>query len=304
MKKLLSVLMMSGLLVGSLYAAEPEPAQKSPSPDTPGFQESRFKLRLQNWIVEFEGETSLIKKISGDRIDLGAKLDLEDEFSPQITGRWQFKPRHALEVSYTYLDSDGSADISEGVVIDDVAIPGLGHVEADTELHFLRLDWRRKLFMPSSGKYEAETIVGILGFDIDAEYAAHLPGAGWVGNVPDPLRELYHEVLGEILPDELDFLNTAVYWDDDFHLTAGTYLLGGAGTWRPHRKWNLNAEVTGAWAGDYGWFVDCEAGVGYRPVDWFEVFAGYRYWHTEVEDDDDEYEIIFSGIFAGIELSF
>jgi hypothetical protein len=300
MRRLISLLLVSGLLLGVAYAEEAEKGESK------GFEhkDSRFKLRVRNWVVDVDGETSFIKNVRGGRIDLGSKLDLKDDFSPQVNLRWQFKPRHSFEVGYAHMESDADADVNETVVIDDVAIPVLGHLEGDTELHFLRFDWRRKLFLSDSGRFDVETILGLLAFDIDARYEAHLPGFGWVGNFPPWMRELYREWLGHVLPDELDFLNFATYWDDEFDLMAGTYLVGISGTWRPHRKWALTAQAMGSWAGTYGYLIDLEACAGYSPTDWFEIFAGYRYWETEVEDDDEEYVLIFEGVFAGMEFSF
>jgi hypothetical protein len=279
-------------------------SEADPLSDRIQLGDSKFSLRIKTWLVTFDGSTSYVTDIGGDQLSLGSKLDLSEDFSAEVILGWQFRPKHRFELGYQHLNSKGRNSVREGVNIDGTVIPGIGRVLSDVEMHFVRFDWRRRLWRSKTDAIEVETIVGLLGFDIDSHYAAHAPGFGWYGRLPEWLGDLYHEWLGEILPDELEFLNVAPYYDDEFGVTAGLPVVGLNMLWRPTNKLGVGVLGQGMYLGDYGYVVDGRITLAYQFTDWFALGTGYRYWETEIEESDDEYNVVFEGIYAAADFRF
>lgn len=264
----------------------------------------RFMIELRGWWVGLDAETSRIRNWGGGKLDLDNELDIDREFMPEVGLRWQFLPKHALQLRYNYLSFDANEFLTKGVTLDGRTIPVVSQVEADAEMHFLRLEWRRELFPEKSQSFDFETGLGVLGFDLQGEYEAYLPGFGWVGGLGPFGRSIWGELLDRTLPDALDFLNTAVYEGDEEDLTAALPLVGVGIEWRPTKRLSLKADVSGMYAGDYGEFIDAEAMLGFALTPWFELHGGYRFWHLNVEDDDDDYRLDMSGPYVGGTVRF
>ncbi len=262
----------------------------------------RLSLTLRAWRVDFSAETSLVKDLTGDKLDLDDQLAIDDNYSPEAILRWQFLPKHAFELAYNQMSFDGDEIIAEGVVIDDSFIPLFAHLEVDSDLHFLRLDWRRSFFQPDA-KFNIETILGVQGFDVSGEYEAYPVGGAWRKVFPDWARDVRRD-LGRLLPDELDFLNVDLYYQDEEDITAGLPIVGLGMEFRPIDRLSIEAEAYGMYAGDYGNFFNAEAALKFRLTHWLELEGGYRYWNLEYEDDDDEYQVIMNGAFVGGTVSF
>src|SRR5690606_32786771 len=128
-----------------------------------------LSLTLRAWRVDFDAETSLVKDLTGGDIDLDDELAIDDDYSPEAILRWQPLPRHAFELAYNNMSFEGDEIVAQGVVVDDSFIPLFAHLEVDSDMHFLRLDWRRSFFEPDA-RFNIETILGVQGFDISGEY--------------------------------------------------------------------------------------------------------------------------------------
>ncbi len=72
----------------------------------------------------------------------------------------------------------------------------------------------------------------------------------------------------------------------------------------PHRIVNVFAEVSGIYAGKYGYFLDGEVGVKVVPIKNLSVLAGYRILGLKAEDDPDFAKLRISGPFVGATLRF
>ena len=262
----------------------------------------RLTLTLRAWRADFSAETSLVKDFKGDKLDLDDELAIDDNYSPEVILRFQALPRHAFELGYNHMAFEGDEIVAQGVVVDDSFIPLFAHLEVDSEMHFLRLDWRRSFF-EQDARFNVETILGVQGFDISGEYEAYLPTGAWRKAFPDWARELRRD-LGRLLPDELDFLNVDLYYHDQEDITAGLPIVGLGLKFRPIDRLTIAAQAYGMYAGDYGNFFNAEASLSYRLTKWLDLEGGYRYWNIEYEDDDDEYQVIMNGAFVGGKVSF
>lgn len=264
----------------------------------------RFMIELRGWWVGLDAETSRIRNWGGGRLDLDNELDIDREVMPEVGLRWQFLPKHAITLRYNYLSFDANKFLTKGVTLDNRSIPIISQVEADAEIHFLRLEWRREWFPNKSESFDFETGLGVLGFDARGEYEAYIPGFGWVGNLGPFGRDIWGRLLDDALPDFLDFLNTALYESDEEDITAGLPVLAVGMEWRPTNRLSLKADISGMYAGSYGEFFDAEAMIGYAFTPWFEIHGGYRYWHLNVEDDDDDYRLNMTGPYLGGTIRF
>ncbi|MCC6695723.1 MAG: hypothetical protein IT365_08845 [Candidatus Hydrogenedentes bacterium] len=262
----------------------------------------RLTLTLRAWRADFSAETSLVKDFKGDKLDLDDELAIDDDYSPEVILRFQPLPRHAFELGYNHMAFEGDEIVAQGVVVDDSFIPLFAHLEVDSEMHFLRLDWRRSFF-EQDARFNVETILGVQGFDISGEYEAYLPTGAWRKAFPDWARELRRD-LGRLLPDELDFLNVDLYYHDQEDITAGLPIVGLGLKFRPIDRLTIAAQAYGMYAGDYGNFFNAEASLSYRLTKWLDLEGGYRYWNIEYEDDDDDYQVVMNGAFVGGRVSF
>jgi hypothetical protein len=80
--------------------------------------------------------------------------------------------------------------------------------------------------------------------------------------------------------------------------------LGSALDINPHKIVNIFAEVSGMYAGEYGSFLDGEAGVKIIPIKNLSVLGGYRIFYLKAEDDSDFAKLKISGPFVGATLRF
>jgi hypothetical protein len=263
---------------------------------------NRLSLTLRAWRVNFDAETSLVKDVTGGKLDLDDELAIDDDYSPEAILRWQFKPRHAFELAYNHMSFEGDEIVARGVAIDDSFIPLFAHLEVDSDLHFLRLDWRRSFF-EQDARFNIETILGVQAFDVSGEYEAYLPGGGWRKAFPDWARDARRSV-GKLLPDPIDFLNVDLYYQDKEDITAGLPIVGLGLEFRPLDRLTIAGQAYGIYAGDYGNFFNAEASLKFRLTRWLELEGGYRYWNIEYEDDDDDYQVVMTGAFVGGTVSF
>jgi hypothetical protein len=256
-------------------------------------------IDLRGWWTHLDAESSRITNWGGGKLNLDSELGLDDEITPEIGLRWQFSRRNALALRYNYLHFEGDEFRARGVTLDNRSVPLFAQIESDAEMHFLRLDWRREWLADKSESFDFETSLGVLGFDLSGQYEAFIPGFGFVGDLGPFSRGIWSELLDQTLPDYLGFLNTAVYQDDGEDVQGALPVVGVGVEWRPGKRFSLKADISGMYAGDYGEFFDAEASVGYALTTWFELHGGYRYWHVNVEDDDDDYKVVMSGPYVG-----
>lgn len=267
----------------------------------------RLQLTLRGWYANLDGDTSVLKKLSGDDIDLDDTLGFDDYTAPEVRLRLQLVDRHALELRYAHLAFDTGEYLIEPLVFDQRLAGVLNRVEGDLELHYIRLGWRYRLIGDGGGPFDLETVADAAIFNGKAEYKLYEWWNPW------------------LVDDE-----------DEYDEWGGLPLLGLSATVRPMDRIELFGEAAGMYAGDYGHAFDAEAGLRFMVTDFFALEAGYRMFrlHGEWEDksdgpglanlflgdadtfirdvlvrriyggDDDEATLTMSGPFVGASLRF
>ncbi len=67
---------------------------------------------------------------------------------------------------------------------------------------------------------------------------------------------------------------------------------------------NIRAEITGMSLGSMAYVVDGEANVGFHPLPFINVSAGYRYLKFHVEQNDDTGSVALRGPFVTVSANF
>lgn len=266
--------------------------------------EPQLTIHVDTWLARVDGETSLVRDLGGDEVSLNNTLDFSREWTPNVEVRWQVARKHALNFSLFYLDSNNETTVRRGLIIDDVALPLIAEVESDAKFLFLGADWHWRILEWPEYNAGIETIAGVLGFHVDLEYEAYLPGFEWVGGLPGRVREGFRDAFGSILPDSLSFLNTSIHYDDREIVTAGTPVIGLRAFGEPIDRVGFDVSAKGMYLGGLGNLVDASAAVELRVWRQIYVEAGYRYWRAEADFSGEEYEIEFRGPYLGASVRF
>lgn len=221
----------------------------------------RLELTLRGWYSDFDGETSVLKKLSTDNLDLDDALGFDDFTAPEARLRLRTGEKHAIELRYAYLEFDSSEYLARPFVFDGRLAGVLNRVEGDIALHYIRLGWRYRLIGTEDEKFQLDTMLDLAVFNGNADYKLYEWWNPWWVN------------------DESDYEG----W-------AGLPLLGVSAKLRPMDRFEIFGELSGMYAGDYGHAIDAEAGLRFIFTDAFSVEAGYRLFklHGEWDDDDDD----------------
>jgi hypothetical protein len=112
------------------------------------------------------------------------------------------------------------------------------------------------------------------------------------------------EAKGALVDISLDapYLITPIKESEKF--IGGLPTVGAALDVNPHKLVNVFAEVSGIYAGKYGYFLDGEAGIKIIPIKNVSVVGGYRIFDVKVEDEPDLAQLRISGPFIGATLRF
>ena len=112
------------------------------------------------------------------------------------------------------------------------------------------------------------------------------------------------EAKGFWLDISLDAPNLTPSIEESEDFMGGLPTVGLALDINPHKILNIFAEVSGIYAGNYGYFLDGEVGVKIIPMKSLSLFGGYRVLDLRAEDDPDFAKLRILGPFAGITLRF
>ncbi len=112
------------------------------------------------------------------------------------------------------------------------------------------------------------------------------------------------EAKGFLVDISLDAPNLIPPVKESEEFVGGLPTVGFALDMNPHRIVNIFAEVSGIHAGEYGYFLDGEAGVKIIPIKNLSLLGGYRILNFKAEDDPDFAKLKISGLFVGATLRF
>ena len=230
--------------------------------------------------VEFEGRywiTDLTSKAKVTEFDIGTDIDFKDDLGlkgenfPDVRFTWYTGPKSKLRLAYTQVAYSGDKNIERTIEFDGTTYTAGTRVKTDLDVYYLRLGWAWQFINIANGKVKFGTLLEAKGFLVDISLDAP--------NLIPPVKE--SEKFVGALPT-----------------------LGAALDINPHKIVNIFAELSGIYAGEYGYFLDGEAGVKVIPIKNLSILGGYRILYFKAEDDPDFARLKISGPFVGATLRF
>lgn len=250
-----------------------------------------FLAHASDAIVEFEGRywmPDLTAKarvtesnIIGSDLNFKSELGIKDEDFPEGRFIWHISPSSKIRAFYTQAEFEGDQIVSRTITFDGKTYTAGTQVKTDLELQYFGLGWVWEFIDVLNGRLKAGTILEAKG--VAGKATLDAPGLGikessdFIGGLPTVGLSL-----------ALDpFKNNAPYVSDTIISNLSLY-----------------AEAAGMSAGEYGYFVDAEAGVRWTPVKYVCVSGGYRAVSLKAEDDPDYARFELKGPFAAASIRF
>lgn len=265
MRCVVALLLICGFVFGGIANGQ-EAAPAAEAPEAPVQEEcadgpSTFELYLRATFLKLDVDTSLVRRVTGEKLELADELGMDSETVPEIRMRWRFAEHHSLTASYFGLDQSGNDIFILPLIVDDNLSGMWGRLESDLSLDYGRLGWRWEVAGRETDRFSVETILDAAIFNVDASYKRF-------------------DLLNPIFPTD----------EDDADGTAGIPLVGVRVEGMPTDYLNLYAEAAGMSAGKYGNIIDGELGVQILLGKYFTLEAGYRLLsiHGEYDSDDDK----------------
>ena len=223
------------------------------------------------WITDLTAKAKVTDSGIGTEIDFKADLGIKDEDFPDLRFTWYTGPKSKLRLAYTQVAYSGDKNIERTIEFGGSTYTVGTRVITDLDVKYLRLGWAWQFINIANGKVKFGTLVEAKGFFIDISLDAP--------NLIPPIKESEKFV-------------------------GGLPTVGAALDINPHKVVNVFAEVSGIYAGEYGYFLDGEAGVKIIPIKNVSVVGGYRILDFKAEDDPDFVKLRISGPFVGVTLRF
>lgn len=231
----------------------------------------RFDIEGRYWITDLDGRIRYTESDIGTTIDFKEDLGLDNENYPELRFSWHIGRKSKLRLAYTQAAYSGDENISKTIEFGGETFTVGTRVKTDLDVKYFRLGWIWEFINIADSAVKFGTLLEAKGFWVDASLDAP--------ELVSPIKESVEAVGG--FP------------------TAGVVL-----DIRPHKLVNLFGEISGIYAGKYGYSYDGEAGVGITPLKNLSFIGGWRILGFEVEDDPDFVRLKISGPFAGAILRF
>ena len=236
-------------------------------------KETGVKVEFEGryWITDLTAKAKVTESGIGTDIDFKADLGLKDEDFPDLRFTWYTGPKSKLRLAYAQVAYSGDKNIDRTIEFGGETYTVGTRVITDLDVKYLRLGWAWQFINIAKGKVKFGTLLEAKGILVDISLDAP--------NLPTPIKESEKFV-------------------------GGLPTVGAALDINPHKVVNVFAEVSGIYAGKYGYFLDGEAGVKIIPIKNVSVVAGYRILDFKAEDDPDFAKLKISGPFLGATLRF
>jgi hypothetical protein len=247
----------------------PVPEERLRKPEKKPGPIVEFEVRY--WITDLTAKAKVTESGIGTGIDFKADLGLKDENFPDGRFTWYTGPNSKLRLAYNQVAYDGDKNIGRTIEFGGSIYPVGTRVITDLDIKYLRLGWAWQFITIAKGKVKLGTLLEAKGLLMKISVEAP--------NLIPPIKESVR--FRGILPT-----------------------LGSALDINPHKIVNIFAEVSGIYAGEYGSFLDGEAGVKIIPIKNLSVLGGYRIFYLKAEDDSDFAKLKISGPFVGATLRF
>jgi len=216
--------------------------------------------------MKFKSSTD---EIEGTDIDVEEDLDLDTTAAVPYIKIW-FGGKHRVAASAMRLKFDGEADLEEEIVFDGETYNVGDTVKTDFTIDLYRLAWEADWI--STKRMRIGTILGIDLFDVSA-------------SIEDRTTDLKEEEDFQAPVPVVGLLaEVQIIWGfSAYGEAAGMYVEYG---------------------GVMGRLIEAEAGLKYDIFGYGHVSAGWRLLDINIEDDDNEFGMTFSGLVVGVGARF
>ena len=233
---------------------------------------TRFQLTLRGWFSATDIKSAVLEDVFSDASGVAKQLDLGHEVAPEARLRWQFAPKHGLELRYLYLYNSSDFTLQHPALLSDQA----SRLKAGVDVSYARLGWHWTIVQPEKGWFRLETIVDVSGGAATVEYKDH--------------RTFW------------PFSPTTSKTNAD---VSGVWpTVGLAATLTPLEWFDLFGEISGISGIDSLTLLDYEAGIRVNPFKWLGIEGGYRNLRLDGTDKHKDVDFAFSGPFCGAKLRF
>ncbi|MFQ5427381.1 MAG: hypothetical protein ACE5EZ_00215 [Thermodesulfobacteriota bacterium] len=225
-----------------------------------------------------------------------------------------------VEARYWFTNLDSNIEASSGNLIgtdlDLVSDLGLddhenfpeGRITLELGNHRLRyaytpLSWSGNTVSTTSINFAGQTfpVSSAISTDLQIDYHRFSYGYDFI-NTLDNRIGLIVEV--KYLDGRVNLKDAAFGLDESTRLQIPIPAVGIGGQVAVPFLANIRAEVTGMSLGSMAYVLDGEANIGFHPLPFVNVSAGYRYLKFHVEKDDDIGSVSLSGPFVTISANF
>ena len=232
-------------------------------------QDVKVEFEGRYWIADLDAEAKVEESNVGAKFDFKQDLGIGDEDFPEGRVIWHIGPNSKLRFAYTQVDYSGDKEVIRTIEFKGQSYTAGVQVKSGLDIQYLRFGWLWQFIDLADGSIKLGTVVEAKGILADVSL-----------NAPS-LSISESEEFFALLP------------------TAGIVL-----DINPTKKVNLFAEISGFYAGDYGYFFDAEAGVKIVPFKNFSIVGGFRIIDIKAEDAPDFVKVEITGPFLGATLRF
>ena len=223
------------------------------------------------WMPDLDSSVRVEESEIGTEFDAKDDLGIGDENFPDARVIWNMTPGSRLRLGYTQIGYDGSQTVNRSLEFKGKTYSAGTLVNSEMDISYLRLGWIWDLLNVMDDKVRVSSVVEAKG------------------------------ILADVTLDAPN-LSPAVSEEETF--AGGLPTLGLAVSFMPIDQLNLFCEASGLYAGQYGHFLDAEAGVEIKPVKYISLIGGYRMIDLKVEYEPDYFSMQIDGPFAGGKIMF
>lgn len=229
-------------------------------------------IRPLTWFPKIQGDVSLQNIFDlATSLDFDADLGVSD-LETMFLGELNFNlGRHHFHVSGFSLASSGRQLANQVIIFGDLTIPIGDLVRTDIDLSNLNVEYEYSFFSIEDHGFQLGTTMGVDYFHLAASLV--LEGT--------PLQDTIDEHIP--IPTAGIHLELPI---DDFLITADV-----SGLFVSVREIEAS-------------FIDASASIGWRPMNNFGVFAGYKIIGFDASSNDFSFDATLSGPFVGGEIRF
>jgi len=223
------------------------------------------------WMPNLEASVRVVESDIGAEFNAKDDLGVDDENFPDGRIIWNASPNSRIRLGYTQIEYSGSQDVTRSIDFNGQTYSAGTLVESELKLNYIRLGWIWQFINMFDEKLKLGPIVEAKG--IMAEVSLDAPN-----------------------------LTPAVSESEEF--AGGLPTAGLALDIAPIEQVNLFCEASGLYVGDYGYFLDAEAGVEFKPIKYVSIIGGYRIIDMKIEDEPSFANVRMDGPFAGGKINF